>query len=155
MKTKLVAVSLAGLISLTACVQNDWATRETGGTLAGAALGGYVGSNIGKGSGRLAATAAGVLLGGMLGGSVGRSMDQTDRMRAAQALETTPTNQPYGWRNPDTGSNYDVVPTRTYSGNSGQPCRDFTTQAVIDGRRQSIYGSACRQPDGTWQTSGG
>jgi surface antigen len=46
------------------------------------------------------------------------------------------------------------VPTRTYFGNSGQPCRDFTTRASIDGRNQTIYGTACRQPDGSWQTMG-
>ena len=76
MKTQIVALSLAGLVALTGCTaHNNWATRETGGTLAGAALGGYLGSQVGEGQGQLAATAVGVVLGGMLGRAVGQSMD--------------------------------------------------------------------------------
>jgi hypothetical protein len=44
MKTQIVALSLAGLVALTGCTaHNNGATRETGGALAGAALGGYLG----------------------------------------------------------------------------------------------------------------
>ena len=83
-------------MALTGCTaHNNWATRETGGTLAGAALGGYLGSQVGEGQGQLAATAVGVVLGGMLGQAVGQSMDQTDRMQTAQALKTSRTSQSY------------------------------------------------------------
>jgi len=152
MKTQIVALSLAGLVVLTGCTaHNNWATRETGGTLAGAALGGYLGSQVGEGQGQLAATAVGVVLGGMLGRAVGQSMDQTDRMQTAQALETGRTSQSYAWRNPDTGAQYNMTPTRTFRDNGGQDCREFTTKAVLDGRHQAINGTACRQPDGTWE----
>ena len=36
---------------------------------------------------------------------------------------------------------------------SFRPCRDFTTVTEIDGSRQQVQGTACRQPDGTWKTS--
>ena len=30
-------------------------------------------------------------------------------------------------------------------------CRDYRTTATIEGRQQQLYGTACRQPDGSWQ----
>lgn len=32
-------------------------------------------------------------------------------------------------------------------------CRTITTTADIDGQPQTVRGTACRQPDGTWQTT--
>ena len=29
-------------------------------------------------------------------------------------------------------------------------CREATTTVVIGGRQQRVYGTACRQPDGSW-----
>lgn len=77
-------------------------------------------------------------------------MDETDRMRTAYVLETQPTGAYTEWRNPDTGRSYVVVPTRTYAAAQG-PCREYTMDAVIDGRMQRVYGTACRQPDGSWR----
>jgi surface antigen len=79
-------------------------------------------------------------------------MDEKDRIKAAQALETAPTGAPTSWRNPDTGAAYTVTPTRTYQ-EAGAPCRDFTTKAVIEGKEETVKGTACRQPDGSWKTS--
>jgi surface antigen len=30
-------------------------------------------------------------------------------------------------------------------------CRDYTAQAMVDGKAQPIRGRACRQPDGSWR----
>ncbi|HRJ61898.1 MAG TPA: hypothetical protein PKZ97_13080 [Azospirillaceae bacterium] len=30
-------------------------------------------------------------------------------------------------------------------------CREYTTQTTIAGKRQQTYGTACRQPDGSWR----
>ncbi len=32
------------------------------------------------------------------------------------------------------------------------PCREFTRTITIGGHRETGYGTACRQPDGSWQT---
>jgi hypothetical protein len=32
-----------------------------------------------------------------------------------------------------------------------QLCREYQSSAVIDGRKQPTYGTACRQPDGSWR----
>ena len=126
-------------------------TKEQMGTVAGGVLGGVLGAQMGEGRGRTAAIVVGTLAGAYLGSRVGKSMDEKDREKAAQALETAPTGSTTSWRNPDTGSTYTVTPTRTYTSASG-PCRDFTTRAVIDGREEVVQGTACRQSDGSWKT---
>lgn len=32
-----------------------------------------------------------------------------------------------------------------------QVCREYQSTAVINGKRQPTYGTACRQPDGSWR----
>jgi surface antigen len=124
--------------------------RAAVGTLLGGALGGMAGAQFGKGDGRTAATIAGTLLGMYIGGNVGRSLDEGDRYCTGQALEQAPDSLPVVWHNPDTQSEYQVIPTRTFE-HQGSYCREYTKQATIDGRTRSVHGTACRQPDGSWQ----
>ncbi len=119
----------------------------------GGALGGALGSQIGGGEGRTVATIVGTLVGASIGGAVGRSMDEQDRIKVAHSLETVRTGVASQWRNPDTGNEYTVVPTRTYDA-GGTPCREYTVNATIGGKREKVYGTACRQPDGSWKTAG-
>jgi surface antigen len=125
-------------------------TQEQSGTVIGGAVGGAIGSQFGRGDGRLAATFIGVLAGAVIGGNIGRSMDNNDRMRIAQALETQPMNAPTTWVNPDNRNAYTIVPIRTYESASG-PCREYTMDAVIGGRTEKVVGNACRQADGSWR----
>jgi surface antigen len=78
-------------------------------------------------------------------------MDDTDRLKVTRTLETVRTGVPSQWRNPDTGNQYTVVPTRTYDA-AGTPCREYTVDGVIGRRRENIVGTACRQADGSWRT---
>jgi surface antigen len=78
-------------------------------------------------------------------------MDATDRLKTSHTLETVRTGVSSTWRNPDTGNTFGVTPTRTY-GSDTMPCRDYEISAVIDGRPDTVYGTACRQPDGSWRT---
>lgn len=125
-------------------------TREETGTVLGGIVGGILGHQVGHGSGRAAATLAGAVVGALVGGAIGRSMDDSDRLRTMEVLEHTPTGTASRWRNPDTGHVYTVVPKRTYEQASG-PCREYTMDAVVGGRREQVYGTACRQPDGSWK----
>lgn len=68
------------------------------------------------------------------------------------ALEYNRTNQASTWVNPDTGASGTVVPVRTYQSAVGQPCREYQQTIIIGGREERGYGTACRQPDGTWRT---
>ena len=139
----ILAVALAGCQEI---------RNEQVGTAVGGALGGLLGAQVGSGSGQIAAAVAGGLLGAYFGGNVGRTMDEVDRRRAYDSLERTPTGQTSSWQNPDTGNSYAVTPTRTYE-DQGLPCRDYTTEGWIDGRQETITGTACRQPDGSWRAS--
>jgi surface antigen len=124
--------------------------KEQSGAIIGAVVGGMVGNQVGSGGGRAAATIVGAIAGGVIGHSIGSSMDETDRLRTARVLETNPSGAPTHWRNPDTGAEYTVVPTRTYATAQG-PCREYTMDARIGGRPEKVYGRACRQPDGSWE----
>jgi surface antigen len=137
---------------LTACA--DYGPKETGGALIGGGLGGLAGAQIGRGSGNLAATGAGVLLGALLGGSAGRSLDRADRLYMNQAAATTfervPSGQATRWHNPDSGNWGTITPTRTYE-TAGGYCREYQQTIVVGGQAQESYGTACRQPDGSWR----
>jgi surface antigen len=148
MNKMMVAAALAASVILAGC--EGGVRQEHAGMAVGGALGGLLGSQIGGGTGQLAATAAGAVAGALIGGSVGRSMDEVDRMKHQRALETAPTGYTTSWSNPDSGDRYAVTPVRTYE-QAGTACRDFTTEAWVDGQRQVVNGTACRQPDGTWR----
>jgi surface antigen len=79
-------------------------------------------------------------------------MDDADRIKTAHALENVRTGVPSRWRNPDTGHQYTVVPTRTYDRGQG-PCREYTIDALVAGRAEKVYGTACRQQDGSWRAA--
>jgi surface antigen len=69
------------------------------------------------------------------------------------ALEKNQTNQSSSWVNPDTGRSGEAVPIKTFTGGSGQPCREFITTIIIGDQEEQGYGTACRQTDGSWQLS--
>lgn len=137
------------------CNRSGTSGEEVMGTLVGAALGGLVGSQIGSGSGRSVAIGAGVLAGGYMGNRIGNKLsceDQEYHYDTTQStLEYKPTGGTAAWVNPDTGHSGAVTPTRTYISGSGAPCRDFTQSVTVDGQRENIQATACRQSDGTWQ----
>jgi len=144
--------ALLGAVTLTLALSACETPRnqQQSGTIVGGVLGGVLGSQVGGGSGRTAATVIGTLIGAAIGGNVGRSMDHTDRMKTAQALESTRTGASSSWRNPDTGATYRVTPTRTRQTAEG-PCREYTVDATVAGRAEKVYGQACRQQDSSWR----
>lgn len=124
--------------------------REMVGSLLGGGAGALLGSRIGEGSGKTAAMVGGTILGFMVGGSVGRSMDRIDQACMGQILEYAPNSQAIVWNNP-ANVRYEVVPMPGYQDRNGRYCREYQTTAMIGGRPQQLYGTACRQPDGSWQ----
>ena len=134
--------------SLSAC---NTLNNQDVGTLAGGVAGGILGSTVGGGSGRLVAIAAGSMAGAAIGSNVGRHMDQSDRRQAAQALENNNVGQPAYWRNQRTGATYKVVPKRNVKVKGNPYCREYITTAMIAGKKQQIYGTACRRKDGSWK----
>jgi uncharacterized protein YcfJ len=98
---RVAAIAAAALVTLPGCETPP--TKEQKGTVAGAVVGGVVGSTIGGGTGRTVAIVAGTIAGAVIGGRIGQKMDEADRLKAAQALESTPTGQASSWKNPIPG----------------------------------------------------
>jgi len=44
-----------------------------------------------------------------------------------------------------------VSPVRTYGNPAGDYCWEFRETITIGGQPRQSYGTACRQPDGTWR----
>ncbi len=131
--------------------------KQDTGLVVGAAAGGILGNQVGRGSGKVLATVAGAVIGGIVGSEIGRSMDQQDRILAQQAemnaLERGRSGERIAWRNPDNGRYGDVVPGAPYR-RGAVDCRDYTHTVYMNGRPQTMRGTACRNPDGTWQNVG-
>lgn len=124
--------------------------KEETGMVIGGIIGGVLGSQVGSGRGRTTATVIGALAGSAIGSSIGREMDELDRMKMSATLETTRTGVATTWTNPDSGYDYRMEPTRTYEAAEG-PCREYVLDAEIGGRTEQVYGTACRQADGSWR----
>src|SRR5947209_6840967 len=152
--SRLRAVALGTLMILvvTGCAEVSENPKTTIGALGGAAVGGLIAGAAGGGS---AGIAAGVIGGGLLGGLFGNLLDERDRRLATQtthhALETMPSGGTTTWNNPDNGHAGTVTPIRTYQTTTGGDCREYQTTMTIDGRLERSYGTACRQPDGSWR----
>jgi hypothetical protein len=66
------------------------------------------------------------------------------------ALETARSGTVTKWQNPDGGTVEAIVPKPAFN-SGGTVCREFTKTVTIGGTQQQAYGTACRQPDGTWK----
>lgn len=149
MKKSMIAIVLAAVLTQVGCAAKI--TREDSGAVLGGLVGGVVGDQFGGGSGNDLATAVGVIAGAMVGANVGKDLDRVDEMNAQRALEGNRTNQTSSWQNPDTGHQVAFVPTRTYQETSGRYCREYQSTVMVGGQAKNGYGTACRQPDGSWE----
>lgn len=143
------------VLVLGGCETSNWGTKQSVGTVGGAALGGLLGNQFGGGTGKTIATVAGVLLGGWAGNEIGVSLDRADRGYMGQAQSqayAAPIGQQIVWNNPQSGNSGTIEPVREgRDSGSGAYCREYQTSVVVGGKRQSAYGTACQQPDGSWQ----
>lgn len=149
-----VLAVLAIAIGLGGCA-TDSGPKQNVGTVLGGVGGAVAGSQFGSGKGRLVGVAAGTLLGALLGSEAGKSLDRADQAYLGranqQAFETARTGTAVSWRNPDSGNSGVIVPQGTYQTASGQYCREFQQTVTVQGESQQAYGTACRQPDGSWK----
>ncbi|NKI36595.1 hypothetical protein HFP89_15595 [Wenzhouxiangella sp. XN79A] len=155
----LIVLPVAAALFLSGCASTQ-GPREQSGMAIGAAIGGLVGAAAsysrhddyyhGGDGYSTAAIVLGAVAGAAIGGAIGREMDAQDHARASYAMEHTRTGQPTAWHNPDTGYDYRMTPTETYYSDAG-PCREYVMEARIGGRPETVYGTACRQPDGSWK----
>ncbi len=65
--------------------------------------------------------------------------------------QTAPIGETIQWNNPATGNYGTVTPTRGGYAADGAYCREFQQTVTVGNRTQDAYGTACRQPDGSWK----
>lgn len=154
MQIKVIAPLAAAALILGACT-GDAGQKQTAGTIIGGIGGAVIGSQIGSGSGQLVATALGTFAGALIGADIGKSLDRADQLamqQAEQQAHSAPIGDQIVWNNPDSGNSGSVTPVREgTNARSGAYCREYQTKVTIDGREQRAYGTACQQPDGSWQ----
>ncbi len=125
------------------------------GAILGGIGGGVIGHQIGGGSGKAIATVAGSLIGVLVGGEIGRQLDEGERLALArtttETLETVPSGTAVPWQNPDSGTHGTVTPKPAYQNAQGEYCREYQQEVTISGKSESAYGTACRNPDGSWR----
>ncbi len=157
MQIKTIAPLLAASLFLAACTSNA-GQKETAGTVLGGIGGAVLGSQIGSGSGQIIATAIGTFAGALIGNEVGRSLDRADQLamhRAEQQAHTAPVGETVVWNNPDSGNYGSVTPVRDgRNARSGAYCREYQTTVTVNGEEQRAFGTACQQPDGSWEIIG-
>jgi len=147
MKQLTVVFALVALLTLSSC-----ATRGQTGALGGAAGGALIGQAIGRNTG---GTLIGAAVGMGLGYMLGNEMDKYDRGRMSSVYEGGLSNRRSEWVNPDTGRHYSMTPHPAYQNPSTQQvCRRAEINAMIDGRPQRTYSTACRNAHGEWVLQG-
>ena len=153
-KLSIVTVSII-LLLVIACAgtqEGGGHTKTIIGGLGGATAGGLIAAAL---KGGPAGIIGGILAGGLIGGAIGDRMDAADRreaQKAAQrALEKSPSGTAVAWHNPDSGHSGSVTPVRTFQKKGGEYCREYQQTVTIDGQEHQAYGTACRQPDGSWK----
>lgn len=139
-------------LAFASCASMSENPKAVLGSVGGAAAGGLIAAAAGGGTKYIV---LGALAGGLIGGVVGKKLDDRDKRMATeaaqQAFESNRTGQSSAWQNPDSGNSGTVTPTRTYQIANGQYCREYTQEIYVGGEKHQSYGTACRQPDGSWQ----
>jgi len=135
---------LPSCATMTQTVENN--PKAVLGTVIGAASGAGIAALAGGGPGAIVGAGLG---GALIGGVIGNRLDARDKRLAAQAAQQAFESNRAG--QPDSGHSGSITPTRTYQLANGQYCREYRQTIVVGGQQNQAYGTACRQPDGTWQ----
>lgn len=143
------AIILAAVIGLVGCSSNTQNQNTAVGAVTGGVAGGLIGSAVGGG----AAVAVGAVAGALVGGVIGHSMDSSDNARTYTVLDHNRKGRATMWVNNKTGARYTVVPVSGRMMINGHPnCRKYRATSMMNGQSHTMYGYACRQPNGSWMT---
>ncbi|WP_173931150.1 RT0821/Lpp0805 family surface protein [Chelativorans sp. Marseille-P2723] len=97
-------------------------------------------------------------VGGIVGGGLIEGDIRTDvprrTLRAAieaeyRALEATPAGQQVAWVDERNGNRGNVTAAQPYQVGS-QDCRSYSHSFEVNGTSQTVRGTACRNPNGSW-----
>lgn len=159
-KQLIAGAVVAGLMmpALSACTETGAGGAGIDGQMVGQVLGGvggaFLGSQFGEGSGKIVASVAGAMLGAWAGSKIVQGMNAQDRgyyEGASTRAASAPVGQQITWYNPDTGNKGTITPTREGRTSDGAACREYQQTVTIGGKTEKAYGTACKQPDGSWK----
>lgn len=158
MKFATLALSTALVMPMMAgCAQNAGGTGidgQTMGQVLGGVTGAFLGSQFGEGSGKIVASVAGAMIGAWAGSKIVEGMNAQDRSMyesASTRAAKAPVGQQITWYNPDTGNQGTITPTREGRSSDGSTCREYQQTVTIGGKTEKAYGTACKQPNGSWK----
>jgi surface antigen len=147
MKHSTLILVVISTLLLASCANSNLNKAQTG-AIGGAAGGALIGQIIGHNT---EATLIGMAVGTMLGYIVGNEMDKYDREQLNHVYARGVSGNTSAWVNPDTGNQYRVTPQPAYTGNGNRICRKAEILAIIDGKQEKTYATACRRDDGSWE----
>jgi hypothetical protein len=74
---------------------------------------------------------------------------QREHEAAQIAATTAPIGERIYWE--EGGASGAVIATREGTSTSGRYCREFQQEVAIGGKNEQAYGTACQNPDGSWE----
>lgn len=151
-----LVVAALGMTALSGCESVE---RETGiskgaqtGALGGAAAGGVIAAIAGANPAWIAGS---TILGGVVGGLIGDHLSKRDREQHAQssyqAFETQSAGGQTSWHNQESGNRGTTTIDRVYRTSAGKLCKDFTQTITAGDETETVRGTTCQEPDGTWK----
>ena len=151
-----VVVAALGATAISGC---ETIERETGigkgaqtGALGGAAAGGVISAIAGANPAWIAgSTILGAIAGGLLGDYLSKSDREQHAQSSYQAFESQSAGGQMSWNNAETGNNGTTKINRVYRTTEGQLCKDFTQSINAGDRTETVNGTTCQEPDGTWK----
>ncbi len=99
---------------------------------------------------KLENTAIGTLLSAIGGKRPSRGIARRDEICFSQSFEHAPDHRTVAWTDATHTVQFSVIPMRTIQTSDGRFCREYAAKATINGHAADVYGTACRQPDGSW-----
>lgn len=154
MTKKILMTAMVSSIALAACSEGPGFSGTDVGTGIGAVSGAVIGSQFGGGSGQTVAAVVGALAGAWVGNKVAQGMTAQDRgyyEGAASRAASAPVGQQIVWSNPQSGNQGSITPVREGRDSGGNACREYQQTVTIGGKTERAYGTACKQPDGSWK----
>jgi len=137
----LLLIAVIGL-GLTACAGHDHDNDTQ--TVVGATIGGLIGTQVDRGA---SAPFANV-------DAISRHLNDEDKRRmqeaGARAYEG-PLGQTVTWRNDASGHSGSITAKSEHKRATGDLCREFEAQVLAGTHKETGYGIACHQADGSWK----
>lgn len=146
-KTFIPALAVAALLAGCQSTPKEEASAP------GSIIGGVINSQYGTtGNQKLAQSGTGTMLGAFIGKEAKIApADQPQAEAAAKRAYAAPVGERIFWNNPQTGSSGTITSTREGYNSAGTYCREYQQTVTAANQTELVYGTACKQADGTWK----